>query len=34
MRAFLVYNQTARHVNQGGGKRMGSFAMYLPSSEE
>ena len=22
-----VYNQTARHVNQGGGKRMGSFAM-------
>jgi hypothetical protein len=22
-----VYNQTARFVNQGGGKRMGSFAV-------
>jgi len=24
-----VYNNTARFVNQGGGKRQGSFAMYL-----
>ena len=24
-----VYNQTARFVNQGGGKRMGSFAVYI-----
>jgi len=24
-----VYNNTARFVNQGGGKRQGSFAIYL-----
>jgi ribonucleoside-diphosphate reductase alpha chain len=24
-----VYNDTARYVNQGGGKRSGSFAMYI-----
>lgn len=24
-----VYNETARYVDQGGGKRKGSFAMYL-----
>ena len=24
-----VYNDTARYVDQGGGKRKGSFAMYL-----
>lgn len=24
-----VYNDTARYINQGGGKRNGSFAMYL-----
>jgi ribonucleoside-diphosphate reductase alpha chain len=24
-----VYNETARYINQGGGKRNGSFAMYL-----
>jgi ribonucleoside-diphosphate reductase alpha chain len=24
-----VYNDTARYVNQGGGKRLGSFAIYL-----
>jgi ribonucleoside-diphosphate reductase alpha chain len=24
-----VYNDTARYVNQGGGKRLGSFAMYI-----
>ena len=24
-----VYNDTARYVDQGGGKRKGSFAIYL-----
>ena len=24
-----VYNETARYVDQGGGKRKGSFAIYL-----
>ena len=24
-----VFNQTARYVDQGGGKRKGSFAVYL-----
>ena len=24
-----VYNETARYVDQGGGKRKGAFAMYL-----
>lgn len=24
-----VFNNTARYINQGGGKRLGSFAMYL-----
>jgi ribonucleoside-diphosphate reductase alpha chain len=24
-----VFNETARYVDQGGGKRKGSFAMYL-----
>ena len=24
-----VFNNTARYVDQGGGKRSGSFAMYL-----
>ena len=24
-----VFNDTARYVDQGGGKRKGSFAMYL-----
>jgi ribonucleoside-diphosphate reductase alpha subunit len=26
---FKVYNDTARYVNQGGGKRKGAFAMYI-----
>ena len=24
-----VFNETARYVDQGGGRRKGSFAMYL-----
>mmetsp|Transcript_104141 Transcript_104141/g.224808 ORF Transcript_104141/g.224808 Transcript_104141/m.224808 type:complete len:96 (-) Transcript_104141:54-341(-) len=24
-----VFNNTARYINQGGGKRMGSFGIYL-----
>ena len=29
MPMLKVYNDTARYINQGGGKRPGSFAMYL-----
>ena len=29
MPMLKVYNDTARYINQGGGKRNGSFAMYL-----
>lgn len=29
MPMLRVFNNTARYINQGGGKRLGSFAMYL-----